>query len=179
MEFMTLSPEHERARHLLGLFVAVLALELDVDIAGLGSMTCRREDLDRGLEPDDCYYIANEPQVRGRNEIDLSRDPPPDLMLEIEISRSFLNRLEICAALRVPEVWRFNGQTVRIAVLGPHGQYASSETSRAFPHVRAADLTRFLALSGTMSETKLVRAFQTWVREQIARGWAPPQSPPT
>jgi Uma2 family endonuclease len=178
MEFMTVSPEHERSKSLLRRFLEVLSEELNVEIASLGSMTCRREEQEVGLEPDECYYIANEPQVRGRDDIDLSRDPPPDLMLEIEISRSFLNRMQLCACLRVPEVWRSDGQTLRIALVGADSRYVESERSRAFPQLQARDVSRFLAQRGTLGETSLIRAFRTWVREQIARDWAPPQPPP-
>jgi Uma2 family endonuclease len=151
---------------------------MDIEIAGFGSMTCRREKLERALEPDDCYWIANEPLVRGRDVIDLDTDPPPDLFLEIDISRSFLDRLGICARLKVPEVWRWGGQTLRVCILGPDGNYVESERSRAFPFLPLAEITRFMLLANTMSETKLLRAFRAWVREQIAQGWpSSPESP--
>jgi Uma2 family endonuclease len=178
LEFMTVSPEHERGKSLLRRFLEALTEELGVEIACLGSMTCRREEMELGLEPDECYYIANEPQVRGRDDIDLTRDPPPDLMLEIEISRSFLNRMRLCARLRVPEVWRSDGRTLRIAVLGADGRYVESACSRAFPFLRAEDVSRFLAQRATVGENSLIRAFRTWIREQVARGWAPPPAAP-
>jgi Uma2 family endonuclease len=171
MELMTLSPRHERWKHLLVLLLAVLSEELEMNIAGFASMTCRREDLDRGLEPDECYWIAHEPQVRGREHIDLTKDPPPDLVLEIEVSRSFLDRLSICAALKVPEVWRWDGETLHVCLLGANGQYAESERSLAFPFLPIAELTRFLKMGATMNEWQLQRTFRAWVREQTARGW--------
>jgi Uma2 family endonuclease len=171
MELMTLSPSHERAKHLLGLLLAVIVEELDIDVAGFGSMTFRREDLENGLEPDECYWIAHEAQVRAKETIDLTIDPPPDLFLEIEITRSFLNRLAICARLRVPEVWRWDGQRLRVCVLGSDGQYTESECSLAFPFLPINELERFLIMGGSMSETKLLRMFREWVRDQIARGW--------
>jgi Uma2 family endonuclease len=172
MELMTVSHEHEWSKTLLARFVEVLTEEADIDIASGGSMTWRREDLERGIEPDECYWVAHEPDIRGRMHIDLENDPPPDLMLEIEISRSFLDRLAICAAMRVPEVWRWDGESLRISILGHDGRYQESERSLAFPFLPIRDVERFLKMAGTMSETKLVRAFRTWVREQIARGWA-------
>jgi Uma2 family endonuclease len=172
MELMTVSPRHERSKSLLARLVEALTVELDIDIASYGSMTCRREDLERGLEPDECYWIANEPRVRGHDDIDFAEDPPPDLVLEVEISRSVLDRLGIYARLGVPEVWRWDGETLRICLLGPDGQYTESERSLAFPFLPVTELVRFLAASATMSETKLLRSFQAWVREQIARGWS-------
>ncbi len=171
LEFMTLSPEHERTKHLLASFLSILAMEMELDIAGFGSMTCRREDLERGFEPDECYWIAHESQVRGRDRIDLSCDPPPDLLLEIELTRSFLDRLAIAARLGVDEVWRYNGQTIRIMLLGSHGQYVENTRSRAFPFLPVVELARFLNERASQSETKLLRAFRAWVREQMANGW--------
>src|SRR5437899_8506051 len=110
MEVMTLSFGHERAKKRLGSVVEVVAEETDTDMEWSGSMTCRREDLARGLEPDECYWIQNELLVRGKGALDLTLDPPPDLALEVEISRSALDRLRVYAALGVPEVWRWDGQ---------------------------------------------------------------------
>jgi len=156
--------------------VEALTEELEIDIAGYGSMTFRREDLERGLEPDDCYWIANEPLVRGRLVLDLATDPPPDLALEIEISRSALNRMGIYAKLRVPEVWCWDGVTLRVFLLGPDGQYTQSRTSRAFPFLPLDVFAQFLQAGPDISETQQVRQFRQWVREQIRQGW--PTSPP-
>src|SRR5262245_37165437 len=107
MEVMSPSNRHENRKRLLGRLLEALTEEMEIDIYSSGSMTCRREELARGLEPDECYWIEHEPVVRGRDDIDLDTDPPPDLALEIEISRSALDRMSIYAALRVPEVWRW------------------------------------------------------------------------
>ena len=175
LEFMTLSPEHERAKKLLARLLEALTEELGIDIASYGSMTCRREDLERGLEPDECYWIANEPHIRGRNDIDLERDPPPDLALEVEISRSALDRLRVYASLGVPEVWRWDGQNLLIGVLGADGRYAESERSLALPFLPMEAFTRFLAPDPAHSETKRMRTFRTWVRDQAAAGWTDTQ----
>jgi Uma2 family endonuclease len=176
LEFMTLSPEHERSKHRLGRFVEALTEELEIDIAGYGSMTFRREDLERGMEPDECYWIANEPLVRGRTDLDLTVDPPPDLALEIEISRSALNRMAIHAKLRIPEVWCWDGETLRVYLLGPDGEYTESPKSRAFPFLPLDVLAQFLKAGAELSETRQVRHFREWVREQMRQGW--PAAPP-
>jgi Uma2 family endonuclease len=171
LEIMTTSLEHERAKKLLARLLETVTEEVDIDILGAGSMTYRREDLDRGFEPDESYWLQHEAQMRDRVDIDLTRDPPPDLMLEIEISRSFVDRLAIAARLGVPEVWRWDGQALRIMVLGPDGQYGESQRSRALPFLPIAELVRFLHPDTTQSETKLLRSFRDWVREQKAIGW--------
>jgi Uma2 family endonuclease len=172
LEFMTLSFEHERMKKLLARLLEALTEELDIDIVGSGSMTCRREEMERGLEPDECYWIAHEAQVRGREHVDLEKDPPPDLALEVEISRSAINRLRLYASLGVPEVWRWDGQMIRVCLLQADNGYAESTRSKAFPFLPVAELARFIASGQDTSDTKLLRAFRSWVREQAASGWS-------
>jgi Uma2 family endonuclease len=171
LEFMSTSLEHESAKIRLGRMLEALTEEMDIDVMSGGSLTCRRQDRERGFEPDECYWIEHEAQMRGREDIDLTRDPPPDLLLEVEISRSFVDRLAIAARLGVPEVWRWDGQTLRIMLLGSDGQYSESEGSRALPFLPIAELVRFLHPDATQSETKWLRSFRAWVREQMASGW--------
>jgi len=92
LEIMTPSALHEGNKQILGRFVETVTEELNVEIRSLGSLTCRREDLERGLEPDQCYYIENEKMVRSLNQINLNQDPPPDLVIEIDITSSSINR---------------------------------------------------------------------------------------
>lgn len=171
LEIMTLSLGHERYSRLLGRLVETLTEELELAIQNAGSTTFNREDLDRGLEPDQCFYIENEPLVRDKEEIDLSVDPPPDLALEIDMSRSSLNRLGIYAALRVPEVWRFDGETILAYLLDDSGVYRASAVSGIFPFLPLQELVRFLKMRTEMDDNSIVRAFRMWVREQIAAGW--------
>lgn len=171
LEIMTLSPEHERNTHLLGRLVDALTEELDWNVAGFRSMTFKRRRRQRGLEPDDCYWIQNESLVRCRDHIDIRTDPPPDLALETEITRSALNRLGIYAALRVPEVWRYDGLVIHVMLLVSDGKYLESSQSRVFPFLPMRELERFLALRSTLGETQIIRAFRTWVRERIAAAW--------
>lgn len=166
LEFMTLSPEHERFKHLSVLLLAVLAEELNIDMAGYGSMTFRREDLERGLEPDECYGIAHEARIRGRTQIDLATDPPPDLVVEVEITRNVLDRLPIFAALRVSEVWRWDGTALGILLLQGDGQYAKSERSRAFPFLPMNEFARFLAPNADRSEIQMIRTFRAWIQQE-------------
>jgi Uma2 family endonuclease len=172
LELMVVSREHERYRYLLALLVSVVAEEMDIDIDGGGMMTFRREELDRGFEHDECWWIQHEAQMRGRIDYDPENDPPPDLGLEIEITRGILNRLSIMGALGVPEIWRFDGEALRVLLLGSDGKYHESAKSQAFPFLPVAELARFVALRSSLSDTAIVRAFREWVREQKAKGWS-------
>jgi Uma2 family endonuclease len=178
LEIMTLTYGHESYAYLLGRFIDALTEELALPIAGGGSTTFKRRGKKRGLEPDRCYWIANEPLVRGKTKIDLRTDPPPDLALEVDVTHSSLNRMAIYAALRVPEVWRFDGQTLTFHVLGPDGKYTLATHSLTFPQVAAADVAGFLGLRGQMDENAVVRQFRAWVRQShSAAGQASPPNP--
>lgn len=170
LEIMTLSPMHERLKHLLGRLIEALSEELGVAIAGFGSMTFKRRRRKRGLEADECYWIANAARVHGKDEIDLRTDPPPDLALEVEVSRSALNRMTIYAALGVPEVWRFDGQTLTFHSLDPNQQYVAIPSSQAFPGLTPDDISHFLALRSQVHENDLIRQFRAWVQQQVAAG---------
>src|SRR5262249_46378599 len=133
LEIMSPLPEHENYHIVLAQFVRVLAAESGMRYRSFGSTTFRREDVERGLEPDDCFYLASLPRILGRRDLDLARDPPPDLALEVDITHSSLDRLAIYAALGVREVWHFDGQSITCHVLNAQGGYEQQESSLAFP----------------------------------------------
>ncbi len=162
---MPLDP-HETYKKLLGRLLESATEELDMEIRSLGSRTCNREDLARGLEPDQCYYIQNEALVRGVEQIDLNQFPPPDLAIEIDITSSSINRLSIYTALGVPEVWRYDGQKLTILSL-QNGEYVSQVRSTALSVLKAEDIVRFLALRNATGETSLVKQFRKWVKDSF------------
>jgi Uma2 family endonuclease len=176
LELMTLSHEHESYSYLLSRFVDVLTEELGLPVKGGRSTTFRRRKRRRGLEPDSCWWIAHEAAVRGKTEIDLRHDPPPDLALEIDVTHSSLDRLAIYAELRVPEVWRLDDLQLVCYLLGG-GKYTVSAASRAFPGLTVADLAPFLTLSGQLDDNAIVRQFRAWVRQRSAAGGSAPPQP--
>ena len=167
LEIRTLSFRHECCSHLLGRLINVLTEELNLPIHSGGSTTFREEAKQRGLEPDECYWVQNEPRMRGRKEFDIDADPPPDLAIEVDITRSSLNRLAIYATLGVGEVWRFDGTSLRVYCLQAGEDYALSENSPTFPRLPIAEVLRFLRGIDQMNETGLVRAFRAWVRKHV------------
>src|SRR5579885_1128764 len=108
LEITSPSAEHEKCNRTIALFVEILAEELKIDIEDFGSTTFRRSDLARGFEPDSCFYIKNEVLIRGKQEIDLSIDPPPDLVIEIDLTSRALDKLSLYAQIGVPEIWRYD-----------------------------------------------------------------------
>jgi Uma2 family endonuclease len=169
LELMTTSTDHGSCSALLFLFVVVLTEELELPRRSVRDMTCDSDVVERAAEPDDSFYIANEPRVRGKKRINLDTDPPPDLSVEIEITRSSIQRMKIYANLRVPEYWRCDGESVRFYHLGADGQYVEAERSLSFPFLTAADLSRFVAQRLQQDENSLVRSFREWVRQQIGK----------
>ncbi len=165
LEIVSPSTEHEERNRTLASLVEVVAEETTVDFRNVGSMTFKRRDLERGFEPDSCFYIQNEPRVSGRVQIDLASDPPPDLLLEIDIANSSLNKMPIYAQIGVPEVWRDDGERIIILLLH-RGEYRSVATSAALPILTSDVLTHFVAQSKTLKRIAWLHAVRVWVRGQ-------------
>ncbi|AFY91513.1 Uma2 family endonuclease [Chamaesiphon minutus] len=155
---MPLAP-HETYKKILGRLIEAATEELNLEIRSLGSLTCSREDLAKGLEPDQCYYIQNEAIVRGVAQIDLAKLPPPDLAVEIDITSSSLDRFSIYAALKVTEIWRYDGQILTIYEL-VENEYVIRDSSLALPRLQTADILRFLSLSTSIGKNNLVKQFR-------------------
>lgn len=159
---MPLAP-HEPYKKILGRLIETATEELDLEIRSLGSLTCSREDLAKGLEPDQCYYIQHEAIVRGVEQIDLTNLPPPDLAVEIDITSSSLDRFSIYADLKVPEIWRYDGENLSIyELIG--SEYIIRDSSIALPRLKTTDILRFLSLSASTGENSLVKQFRQWVK---------------
>lgn len=165
LEFMTTSSEHEIYKKWLARLVEIMAEEYGHSVITAGNMTFQRPDLQRGLEPDDCYWIAHEPQMRGRLNWDRDRDPPPDITLEIEVSRSALDRMDIYATLGVNEVWRFDGEALTVHLLQPNRTYLPAERSAAFPAIPLSELVRFVRTGLTGESLTIIRSFREWLRQ--------------
>lgn len=166
LEIMVLSGRHELPREFLLLLVNIVAEERGIDVKGFGSTTFRRADLARGFEPDACFYIQNEDRVSSKNDIDLAIDPPPDLVIAIDITSPSLNKFPLFAALGVPEVWRYDGAQVAIFTLAGH-DYVEGAESVALPPVTPAILTEFLRTSQRLKWTVWLRQLRAWVRSTM------------
>jgi Uma2 family endonuclease len=176
LEIMSPRLEHDDDVWFLGLLVIVLTEELGLPLKLGGSTTLRRQLRRRGIEADACFWIANAHRMAGRRRLDLRIDPPPDLALEVDVTHSSLDRLAIYAALRVPEVWRLEGDTLTFYILQPDGSYRTSATSQSFPQLTPADLLGYLQQARQAAdENVVVRQFREWLRRGGAGG--PPPGP--
>ena len=163
LEIMSPTPEHERLNRRINLIVDIVAAELDIRVDVLGSTTFRREDIDRGFEPDSCFYVAKADRVRGKKRIDLGKDPAPDLVIEIDITSSSIPKMPIFAHFGVPEVWQYDGSSLRMSKLEGN-EYVSVDRSLAFPIITSRVLEDFLAKSQEWEDhPRLVRFIRDWV----------------
>jgi Uma2 family endonuclease len=167
LEIMPPLDPHEGNKTLIGRFVETITEELEIEIRSLGSRTCKRKDLLKGFEPDECYYIENEDKIWNKRQIDLAEDPPPDLIIEIDITSSSLKSLELYAAFGVPEVWLYDEKTIRFYRL-ENQSYIESTNSAAFPFLAASDIAYFLELKKTTKETSLIKQFRQWIKNKTS-----------
>ncbi|MCY7322119.1 MAG: Uma2 family endonuclease [Phormidesmis sp. CAN_BIN36] len=165
LEIMAPLPEHEDNKEIIGDLIKDLLEELDVEFRSLGSTTYKSEAMMKGIEPDQCFYIQNEPAIRGKKRLDLSIDPPPDLALEIDVTSR--THRSIYAALKVPELWRFENGTLQINILR-HDRYEESPESSIFPNLPLSEaIPQYLRESKIVGRNKALKAFRQWVKEQI------------
>ena len=167
LEIRMPSDIHEAINRLLARIVGVLAEELDLPLKEFGSVTLNRSDIKKGAEPDSSFYIQNADRIQG-NRIDISIDPPPDLIIEVDITNSSARSFAVYQQLGIPEVWRFANDSVKIFQLQDR-EYIECEFSSIFAMISGDILGRFLQMSATENSTSIARAVRKWLIEtQIA-----------
>lgn len=162
LELRMPSEEHENVKEILGHLLESALSELECEAYPAGSMTFRREDLERGIEPDKCYWIANADAVGGGRAYDPRTDPPPDLVLEVEVTRSIIDRMDIFRTLEVPEIWRWTQRGRLEILILEGGVYRAHRSSKAVPRLSAEQLTTWVHLArkeGFIKVGRMVRAF--------------------
>ena len=166
LSIMTPLPEHEVNKVLIGDLVKILLEELDTEFWSLASTTFKNKIMQQGIEPDDCFYIQNESAIRGKDRIDLTVDPVPDLAIEIEVtSRS---NLAIYAKLGVKELWRFDNGKLKIDLL-QNGVYVSSNNSAIFPNLPITRIIpEYIAKAKNNGRNKTIKEFRQWIDTQIS-----------
>jgi Uma2 family endonuclease len=158
--------DHEFACELIGLFIRILVGEMGLKLKSMGSTTLDREDLNRGAEPDNAYYIQHQSLVAGR-KVNLAKDPPPDLVVEVDITHTDIRKNKLYAAMGVPELWRYDGQEWLIYQLQTQEKsYQECDRSPTFPWVEKEDLYRFLQ-QAQQDEIEAETVFREWVREKL------------
>jgi Uma2 family endonuclease len=167
LELMSPSQDHEAIKKLTARMIEAFTEEMGIPLTALGSTTWKSGELGKGIEADECYYILNHHRICHRRQIDLAVDPPPDLAVESEVSRSAVRRLRIYAALGVPEIWRWRKSGLTAYSLGANGKYTERELSLNLPALRVKDLESFLDFQLAADQTAWIRKFRSWVRERF------------
>lgn len=165
LELVTPSMPHEEDAQTIARAIEIVAAILEIPIRSVSSTTFRRKELERGFEADASFYIQSEERIRGQREVDLAIDPPPDIVLEMEMSRSALDKLALFASMGIPEVWRCDGQQVTIHVLSGES-YRESAASSALPVLTSEVLTGFLRDSHTLLSPAWFQKVSDWARVQ-------------
>ncbi|MCZ0900208.1 Uma2 family endonuclease, partial [Microcoleus sp. HI-ES] len=165
LEIMVPLPEHEKAKEIIGDMVKILLETRQIAFESLGSTTLKNERMSQAVEPDTCFYIQNQAAVIGKNRLDMSVDPPPDLAIEIDLtSRTQLDNYQI---LGVPELWRYARRGLQINVLQTE-QYIESDVSPTFPNIPIVELVnQYTQQSQVAGRTPAIQAFKNWVRENL------------
>ncbi|BAG03926.1 Uma2 family endonuclease [Microcystis aeruginosa] len=165
LEIMVPLPEHEKDKEIISYMVQFLLEVLNIDFEPLGSTTFKNERMNQAVEPDACFYIKNYQAVIGKNRLNLESDPPPDLVLEIDItSRTYLDNYR---QLGVPELWRYTQSGLQINLL-QEGEYIESLSSPNFPQIPIIELiNQFVKQSQQLGRSKAIRNFKNWLTENI------------
>ena len=168
LEIMSPLSLHEGSNRFIDDLIRAFSDELAIDLRKLGSLLMKIPDLKLGAEPDSCYYIQNEPIIRGKEVIIVGQDPAPDLVLEVDITNPSDRRLPIYALLAVPEVWRYDGYSLEFLAL-ENGAYQPIEKSLSFPDLPAAIIVEYVQKRLILGESGTLREFCKWVRENVVR----------
>jgi Uma2 family endonuclease len=170
LEIMSPSAEHEGIASLIGDLIKIWALEYKIPFRSCRTITIRRSLLERGFEPDNCYYIQHEPQMWDKKKINFKVDPPPDLAIEVDVTRKLLNKMALYAAFRVPELWSWRSNEFRVYELTKEGEYATRERSICLPTFPIAKTQEIVQRLWAAHEADLILAFRDWVRDNMQPG---------
>lgn len=158
------SLEHEAIIYFLELFINFVTVEWQINCTGFRSATFQREDIKDGFEPDSCFYFGeNEAKMLGKKRFDGLQDPPPDLIIEVDITSPSGIRFETFALFGVPEIWRFDDEKMQILKL-ENGIYKIAEKSLALPLVIAEKLTEFIYKSVNISRLEWIGKVKDWAK---------------
>ena len=169
LEIAMPSEAHKVLIRLMDWIISTLCEELTLNLKTIGSTTLKAQALATSPEPDNGYYIQNEPQVR--DTVDLSQDPPPDLVVEINISNTDSNKKTIYQTLKVPEFWTYSGKTQRLSFyVLQNNQYQLVNASPTFLIMQPTTLQTFVEACKQNGELAAKRQFRSWVQQQIQLG---------
>lgn len=168
LEIMSPSDSHENVKKIAARVIEAYADAMGIDVQGYGAWTMNRKDKKKGLEPGECYYVQSFPAIADKKRLDPKHDPPPDLAIEVDISRSSLPKQPIYAAIGVPEIWRFDGKRFTIVRRDASGSYVESQQSACFPDLPIDEVNRFVQIGLRSRQPAALRALREWMKQRPA-----------
>lgn len=169
LEMMSPRKEHDWMAKLFARMIEAYALAVDLPIQSIGSTTLRAATGGRGLQPDETYYLANEPRVRCKDTYEPEKDPQPDLAIEVDVTSSSVPRMPVFARIGIPGLWRIERGRVRFYRRKSETEYEAVDRSVAFPFLKPADLMRFVKRRAELGENGVVREFVDWAKKASLR----------
>lgn len=169
LHIVTISSEHEKYASFISSLIAGIRLRLRMNILAFGSATMRKRRRDKGHEPDACFYVQTAALIGNKIQLDFETDPPPDIVVEIDVHHDSRSRFPVYAALGVPEIWRYDGQAMTIYHLSEEAdreQYIEVVTSGAFPMLSATLLTEMIERMRRDGELSALLAFDEWLQSR-------------
>ncbi len=169
LHVMTISAEHEKYAVFINSLIAGIRLRLRMNILAFGSATMRKPRRSAGHEPDACFYVQTAALIGNKIQLDFDTDPPPDIVVEVDVHHDSRPRFRVYAALGVPEIWRYDGQAMTIYLLSEEGdgqQYVAGDTSAALPMLSATLLTEMLERMRRDGELSALLAFDEWLQSR-------------
>ena len=165
LEMMSPKRQHENLGRLIGRMVEAYSESRDIEIISVKSITVKRSDLKKAFESDESYYIAHAVQLLEKEELDFEIDPPPDLVIEVAITTSAIDKMQLFATMQIPEVWRHDGRSLQMFRMVEES-YMPIESSNQLPELQAALMNQMLASRLTTGETKLIKDFRQRIAER-------------
>ena len=162
LEIVTVTHRHEMYTRLIDRIVYLCAERYDVDVENAGSTTFNDKGLQQGAEPDSCFYITNASKIIGKRHVDLTVDPPPDILVEIDISHGSKRKHQFYAQISVPELWVYDERRLHFYER-TDSVYLKIPSSKTFPVLSSEKVSDFLKIGSTEGQSAALRAFRSWL----------------
>jgi len=159
LELMSPRRQHENIGRLIGRMIETYSEVKAIEIQSVASTTFKLKALSKGFEADESYYVTHAERIRPKEEVNLKTDPPPDLVVEVELTSSAIEKLKLFAAMQIPEVWRHDGQQLEMFRL-IDGAYQTIASSQELPGLATEKIMSFLNRRFEVGESSLIREFR-------------------
>jgi Uma2 family endonuclease len=163
LKVISVSSKHEQFADFIKSLVMHIRLRFHMNIRFFGSATMRKKKKSKGNEPDACFYVQAAAALGNRIDLDFTVDPPPDVVVEVDIHHDSTGNDPIYAALGVPEIWRYDGLEATILHL-QGDSYVEADDSKALPMITSAILTEYLTRLQRDGEFEAIIAFDEWLQ---------------